>query len=91
MFAVKSNDRSVLKVSSSGGAGYVLAKHLAVQGYDVVGCIYNEEKECAEHIAVDHSKPEKIHLFQGSKYLQSNFANFFPQISSLLCLELHVK
>ena len=81
MFAVKSNDRSVLKVSSSGGAGYVLAKHLAVQGYDVVGCIYNEEKECAEHIAVDHSKPEKIHLFQGSKYLQSNFANFFPQIS----------
>lgn len=80
MSAIKASDKSILIKSSSGGAGYILAKHLAGLGYDVVGCVYNEEKECAEHIVVSHTTSERVQLFQGSKYLQSNFLNFFSQI-----------
>ena len=82
LYSLKSFDYAVLKGSSSGGAAYELASMFFEKGYDVVGCAYNIEKELAEHMVVSPatSTVDMIKIFQGSKYIQSDFSQAFDEI-----------
>lgn len=72
LFMATSRDEEVLNTSSSGGIGYELSKLLCEQGYDVVGCVYDRERQEATHKRVLGGEIDKLHIFQGSKYIQSN-------------------
>lgn len=72
LFMLKSNEESVLKKSSSGGAGYEISRYLCSEGYDVIGCSYNKESKEAEHKLIKAKNIDDLHIFQGSKYIQSN-------------------
>lgn len=62
--------------SSSGGVGFVLAKHILKNNGIVYGCI--ADKINIKHIRIN--KLEDLHKLQGSKYVQSNTNNLFAQI-----------
>lgn len=72
LYAVKSWDKETLTQSSSGGAGYELAALLHQKGYAVCGCAYVPEERVAKHIWISTEENEKLHLLQGSKYIQSH-------------------
>ncbi len=69
LYAAWSNNDDVVKNTTSGGIGDLLACQLQKNGYKIVGCVYNEDKVRAEHrIAI--SEDERM-SFRGSKYIQS--------------------
>lgn len=69
LYAAWSNDDEIVRNTTSGGIGDVLAHELLKQGYKVVGCVYDEEKIRAEHrIATEEGD---LVPFRGSKYIQS--------------------
>ena len=68
-YAAWSNNDELVKNTTSGGIGDLLACQLQKMGYKVVGCVYNEEKIRAEH-RIATTETELI-LFRGSKYIQS--------------------
>lgn len=69
--AVSKND-DVLNRSSSGGIGYELSKVLCEDEYDVIGCIYDRNTQEAVHKRILAKEMDRLHIFQGSKYIQSN-------------------
>ena len=81
LYAVKSNDASVLKKSSSGGVGLELARYGLENNYDVYGCRYNYAAEEAEHVQITAGNTSDINQLSGSKYLQSNMAKVMQEIS----------
>ena len=69
LYAAWVKDEHLLRQTTSGGIGDLLARQLIDDGYKVVGVIYDKEKIRAEHhIALN--KEETI-PFRGSKYIQS--------------------
>ena len=69
LYSAWSNDDELVRNTTSGGIGDLLAHELLSQGYKVVGCVYNDEKVRAEHrIATIESD---LIPFRGSKYIQS--------------------
>ncbi len=68
-YAAWSNDSSVRRKCSSGGVGYEVARFLIDQGYQVLGCRFNAEKNRAEHYVA--STVEELLPSIGSKYIQS--------------------
>ncbi len=69
LYSAWSNDDDLVRNTTSGGIGDLLAHELLTQGYKVVGCAYNDEKIRAEHRIADCE--EQLLLFRGSKYIQS--------------------
>lgn len=69
LYSAWSNDDELVRKTTSGGIGDLLAHELLRQGYKVVGCVYNDEKERAEHRIANTE--EDIKPFRGSKYIQS--------------------
>lgn len=69
LYSAWSNDDELVRNTTSGGIGDLLAHELFKQGYKVVGCVYNDEKVRAEH-RIATTEEELIH-FRGSKYIQS--------------------
>ena len=49
-------------------------------GYSVVGCTYDAVQQKARHIIVDPNEKDGLSKFQGSKYMQSEFAPAAEQI-----------
>ena len=84
LYSLKSLDCTVLEKSSSGGAAYELALLFFKKGHDIVGCAYNTEEELAEHqiISPMANTVNAIKIFQGSKYIQSNFYQAFDEIKN---------
>lgn len=82
LFMAYSKQFEVLQTSSSGGIGYKISKLLCEEGYDVIGCIYDNEKREAIHKIIRAGKTEELHIFQGSKYLQSNIANVIKELGN---------
>lgn len=80
LFMVRSKSIGVQNTSSSGGAAYEISKLLCTQGYDVVGCTYDKIKREAIHKIVHAGQTEKLNIFQGSKYIQSNTSESFNNI-----------
>lgn len=83
LYAVKSNNKEVLKNSSSGGVGYEIAKKFQDVGYYIAGCMYDSEINSARHILIKSEEKSKLSLLQGSKYIQSILVNTMKEISNL--------
>lgn len=69
LYSAWSNDDQLVKNTTSGGIGDLLAHELLKEGYKVVGCVYNDDKVRAEHKIA--TTEEDLIPFRGSKYLQS--------------------
>ena len=80
LYSYKDADEDILKVSSSGGFAYALAKQLLEKGYAIAGCTFDSETQTARHLLI-HSENE-LKLLQGSKYMQSEFSHVLQDISS---------
>lgn len=78
LYSFKSMDPQVLLRSTSGGAAHSIANLLLWQGYAVAGCRYNVEKQQAEHVLIQSQ--EELTSLQGSKYIQSNFAQVIDEL-----------
>lgn len=74
VYAVKNNDKCILKSSSSGGVFYTLASYIIKQGGVVYGCAFSCDL-IAEHIEVNDMND--VFKLQGSKYVQSDTSNTF--------------
>ncbi|MBR5778862.1 MAG: Coenzyme F420 hydrogenase/dehydrogenase, beta subunit C-terminal domain [Bacteroidales bacterium] len=69
LYAAWSKDDALVKQTTSGGIGDLLARELIAEGYKVVGVVYNDSKIRAEH-AIATTEEETV-PFRGSKYIQS--------------------
>lgn len=78
LYSYKDNETTVLQKSSSGGAAYRIGKLLINKGFSIVGCTFNPKTQKAEHILVENEND--LHLFQNSKYMQSDFSKVLEQI-----------
>lgn len=80
LYMLKSADRKVLSTTASGGAGFEIAKSLSMEGYDVIGCVYDKEKSEAIHKLVQSGDIDSLNAFKGSKYIQSNTKDVFYEV-----------
>lgn len=80
LYMLKSLDTKTLNSTASGGAGYEISKALSIDGYDVVGCVYDKDKREAIHKVVKTGDLESLNAFKGSKYLQSNTGEIFNSV-----------
>lgn len=81
-FVAESKDKMVLSYAASGGAAFELSRLGIVNGWKVIGTIYNCKKDRAEwRIA---SSVEELSPFCGSKYIQSLPNNIIGQIDPSL-------
>lgn len=78
LYSFKNPDGNVLLNSTSGGAAYSIARFLVRRGYKIVGCMFNAEKQRAEHILI--SDEGELYKVQGSKYIQSDFSDVIKKI-----------
>ena len=69
LYSAWSYDDELVRNTTSGGIGDLLAHELLKQGYKVVGCVYNDERVRAEHRIA--TTEEELIPFRGSKYIQS--------------------
>ncbi|MBM6804760.1 Coenzyme F420 hydrogenase/dehydrogenase, beta subunit C-terminal domain, partial [Mediterraneibacter glycyrrhizinilyticus] len=67
--------------SSSGGTFYGIATKAIELGYEVCGCIWNEEQRAIHVFANDI---ETLAKMQGSKYVQSDLQNCYTEIQNKL-------
>lgn len=79
-YSYKDKDDGVLSISSSGGIAYRLAQKYLESDYAVVGCKFDAVSQTAKHILITPAKKENLKMLQGSKYMQSNFAEVIPEI-----------
>lgn len=77
-WAAWSNDEAIRRKCSSGGIGFEIGKQLIEQGYKVVGCRYDIQKQRAEHYIA--TTVEEFVQSIGSKYIQSYTEEAFKQI-----------
>ena len=78
LYSAWSNNDELVRNTTSGGIGDLLAHELLSQGYKVVGCVYNDEKVRAEHRIA--TTEEKLIPFRGSKYIQSYNFDAFKEV-----------
>lgn len=78
LYSAWSNDDDLVKVTTSGGIGDLLAHELQKEGYKVVGVVYNENEKRAEHRIADSEND--LVLFRGSKYIQSYTFDAFKDV-----------
>lgn len=69
LYASWALDDELVKNTTSGGIGDLLARELIAEGYKVAGVVYNDEKVRAEHTIANTIK--ETLPFRGSKYIQS--------------------
>ncbi len=75
----KSEDNAVK--STSGGAGYEIARLCIEKGYTVIGAVWSSDFSRVEHIAVD--TVEGLEALRKSKYVQSYTPDAFKKIEKL--------
>lgn len=73
-----SRDENVRRKCSSGGVGFEVGRYLLGDGYEVIGCRYNVERQRAEHYIAKNI--EELIESIGSKYIQSYTPDAFNQI-----------
>lgn len=71
-------DDNILNETTSGGIGDLLAHQLQRDGYRVVGVIYNDDSNRAEHQVADNEYD--LLQFRGSKYIQSYTLEAFSEV-----------
>lgn len=70
-----------IRKSSSGGAGYAIAKAYMKKGYTVIGAAWSEDFRRVEHIVVENESD--LERLRKSKYIQSYAADAFMRIKEL--------
>lgn len=78
LFSAWATDDDILRNTTSGGIGDLLAHQLMNEGYKVVGVVYNEDVIRAEHIIA--SSEDELKSFRGSKYIQSYTFDAFKEV-----------
>lgn len=78
LYAASTKDDEVIMRTTSGGVADLLAKELIAEGYKVVGVVYNNENDKAEHRIA--SSESETNAFRGSKYIQSYSKDAFRQL-----------
>ncbi len=78
-YAAWSTDAVVRRKCSSGGVAFEVGNYLLGQGYKVVGCRYDAEKNQAEHYIA--TTVEELIPSIGSKYIQSYTVDGLRQIN----------
>lgn len=81
LVAIKAKENLILSKSSSGGVGYLLAKWAINNGFEVVGCAYDNLNNKAKHIFIN--KEEDLQLIQGSKYIQSESSQAIKELVTI--------
>lgn len=81
VYAAWNTDDKVRISSSSGGVFYSLAKNVIEHGGVVFGVRFNDKWEVIHDYVED---VDKIHIFQGSKYVQSQIGNCFILVKQFL-------
>lgn len=76
-FGVKNKDLDERKQSQSGGAFYILAKHILSQGGVIYGSLI-DEGFVVRHARASTEKEAKA--FRGSKYVQSDLGDIFQSV-----------
>ena len=80
-FCCVAEDKELLLKSSSGGVFGVLAEHTLQEGGCVCGCVYDESMKPV-HILTD--RMGEVQRMYGSKYVQSECYESFPQVRQAL-------
>ena len=78
LFSAWAKDDALVKETTSGGIGDLLARQLQKEGYKVVGVVYNEDAIRAEHRVAENEND--LSLFRGSKYIQSYTFDAFKEV-----------
>ena len=78
LFSAWAKDEVVLKNTTSGGVGDLLAHALQGEGYSVAGVVYDTTDDKAKHRIADSN--EDLLFFRGSKYIQSYTLDVFKKI-----------
>lgn len=79
-YAVHANDE-IRKISSSGGMFTITANYIIDKGGYICGAAYKANFR-VEHIIIEDKND--LHRLRGSKYMQSNPENVYPQVKELL-------
>lgn len=77
-YAAVTNDKELLRKTSSGGIASEIASYLYDIGYNVVGVFYNVQTDCPEHYIARHKSD--LPLFRGSKYIHANNEKVLKEI-----------
>lgn len=78
LFSAWATDDDIVRNTTSGGIGDLLAHQLLNDGYKVVGVVYNEDGIRAEHRIA--TKEDELDSFRGSKYIQSYTFDAFKEV-----------
>lgn len=78
LYSAWAMDDDVVSNTTSGGIGDLLAHRLLLDGYKVVGVVYNEDNARAEHKI--GTRGEELDSFRGSKYIQSYTFDAFKEV-----------
>ncbi len=82
LFMGRSKSTEVLCKSSSGGIAFEISKYCCENGYDIIGCTYDNENRIAKHKRIIAGDLSQIYIFQGSKYLQSHFEEIINDVAA---------
>lgn len=80
LFSAWAKDDDIVRNTTSGGIGDLLAHQLLNDGYKVVGVVYNEDGIRAEHRIA--TTEDELDYFRGSKYIQSYTFDAFKEMVS---------
>lgn len=78
VLAASALDDEVVRQTTSGGIGDILARQLVLEGYKVLGVVYDGDKDCAVH-RIATTKDDTI-PFRGSKYIQPSSVEAFRKL-----------
>lgn len=82
LYSYIDKDAKVLEESSSGGFAFRMANVGMKKGYCIVGCEFDPVQHRAKHKVLTPNEANKLVLFQGSKYIQSDFASITHELIS---------
>lgn len=78
LYSAWSEDDELVRQTTSGGIGDIIARQLYQDGYKVVGVRYNEKEIRAEHFIAESIND--LLSFRGSKYIQSYTFDAFKDV-----------
>ncbi len=81
VYAIQYKNEDVLSQSSSGGAFSLIADYTLEKGGAVSGCVFDDDFKATHIVTEDVSVIPKM---RGSKYVQSDTSDTYPQIKSRL-------
>ncbi len=77
VYAVQGKNKEEVSKSASGGITYLISKKVINSGGIVYGCIYDDALRAVHKRA---TTLKELELQRGSKYVQSDFSEIFPQL-----------